>query len=71
MLICNSSKLLEKFILILETKQIFCFLKRKGLGMKNKIFIEECKCEHCRQKIDQINNSILYWDRLILRKKLA
>ena len=38
--------------------------------MKNKTFINECKCVHCQQKIDQINNSILYWDKLILRKKL-
>ena len=39
--------------------------------MKNKTFINECKCIHCKQKIDQINNSKLYWDNLILRKKLA
>ena len=39
--------------------------------MKNKAFINECKCVHCQQKIDQINNSIFYWDKLILRKKSA
>ena len=49
----------------------FGFLKRKGLGMKNKNFINECKCVHCQQKIDQINNSTIYWDKLILRKKLS
>ena len=38
--------------------------------MKNKTSINDCKCIHCQQKIDQINNSILYWDKLVLRKKL-
>ena len=37
--------------------------------MKNKAYVKECKCVHCQQKIDQINNSTLYWDKLILRKK--
>ena len=37
--------------------------------MKNKAYENECKCVHCQQKIDQINNSTLYWDKLILRKK--
>jgi len=41
------------------------------LRMKNKTFINECKCVHCQLKVDQINNSILYWDKLTLRKKLA
>ena len=39
--------------------------------MKNKTFTNECKCGHCQQKIDQINNSTIYWDKLILRKKLS
>ncbi len=38
--------------------------------MKNKAYVNECKCVHCQQKIDQINNSTLYWDKLILRKKI-
>ncbi|ABM70882.1 Conserved hypothetical protein [Prochlorococcus marinus str. AS9601] len=46
-------------------------LRRKGERMKNKAFINECKCVHCQQKIDQINNSMFYWDKLILRKKSA
>ena len=39
--------------------------------MKNKNFINECKRVHCQQKIDQINNSTIYWDKLISRKKLS
>ena len=39
--------------------------------MKNKTLMNECKCEHCQQKINQINNSKFYWDKLILRKMLS
>ena len=56
---------------MLAVKQKIWFLKNKGIIMKNQTFLNECKCLHCQQKIDQINNSILYWDKLILRKKLA
>jgi len=34
--------------------------------MKNKTLLNECKCTHCQQKLDQINNSRLYWSKLIL-----
>ena len=34
--------------------------------MKNKISSKECKCIHCQQKLDQINNSRLFWDRVII-----
>ena len=46
-------------------------LKKKGLGMKNKTFIQECGCIHCQQKLNQINNAKIYWDKLILRKKVG
>ena len=36
--------------------------------MKNKSLLKECKCIHCQQKLDQINSSRLYWDKLILVK---
>ena len=36
--------------------------------MKNKSLLKECKCLHCQQKLDQINNSRLYWGKLILKK---
>ena len=39
--------------------------------MKNRNLLSECKCEHCQQKINQINNSRSYWDKLILSKNLA
>jgi len=39
--------------------------------MKNKNLIEECKCIHCQNKLEQIKSSKLYWDKLILSKNLA
>ena len=36
--------------------------------MTNKSFLKECKCTHCKQKLDQINNSRLYWGNLKLNK---
>ena len=38
--------------------------------MRNKFLSKKCKCVHCQQKLEQINNSILYWDKLILSKNL-
>ena len=38
--------------------------------MKNKTFLKECNCTHCKQKLKQINNSRSYWDKLILSKNL-
>ena len=38
--------------------------------MQNKIVLKECKCLHCQQKLEQINSSRLYWEKLILNKKL-
>ena len=39
--------------------------------MKFKTLLNECKCIHCQQKLEQINNSSLYWNKLILRKNLT
>ena len=39
--------------------------------MKNKTLLKECKCIHCQQKLKQIDSSRLYWNNLILNKKLA
>ena len=39
--------------------------------MKNKTLLKECNCKHCKQKLQQINSSSLYWDKLILSKNLA
>ena len=61
----------KKLVFLLAVKQKIWFLKKKGLGMKNKTFMNECKCVHCQQKINQINNSKLYWDKLFLRKMLS
>ena len=39
--------------------------------MKNKNLLNECKCIHCQQKINQIKNSKSYWDKFILSKNLT
>ena len=36
--------------------------------MRNKIFLIKCNCNHCQQKLEQINNSRAYWGKLILSK---
>ena len=36
--------------------------------MRNKILSIECECNHCQQKLDQINNARSYWEKLILSK---
>ena len=38
--------------------------------MENKIFLKKCKCLHCKQKLEQINSSRSYWEKLILSKNL-
>ena len=38
--------------------------------MKNKNLFQECKCVHCKQKLEQINSSRIYWEKLILSKNL-
>lgn len=39
--------------------------------MNNKTLLKECKCLHCQQKLNQINNSRLYWNKLISNKNLT
>jgi len=39
--------------------------------MKNKSLLKKCNCLHCLQKLEQINNSRIYWDKLILSKSLG
>ncbi len=38
--------------------------------MRNKTLLKECDCIHCKQKLEQINSSRIYWEKLILRKNL-
>ena len=64
-------RMFKKIVFHLQWNKKFGFLKRKGFGMKNKTFIYECNCIHCQQKLNQINNAKLYWEKLILRKKLV
>ena len=39
--------------------------------MKNKTLLNECDCIHCQKKLEQINSSRIYWQKLILSKKLS
>ncbi len=39
--------------------------------MKNKTFLKQCKCSHCQHKLEQINSSRLYWEKLILSKNIG
>ena len=36
--------------------------------MNAKTIERHCKCIHCKQKLDQINSSRAYWDKLITKK---
>ena len=58
-------------LLTLALRQRICLFKKKRKLMKNKTLLKECKCIHCQQKLEQINNSKLYWDKLILSKNLT
>ena len=59
---------MENNLFKLAVKQKICFLKIKSKLMKSKTFLTQCKCIHCQQKLEQINNSRLFWDKLILKK---
>ena len=39
--------------------------------MKNQTLLKGCKCIHCQQKLEQINNSRKYWGKLILSKNIG
>ena len=39
--------------------------------MKSEPLLKGCKCIHCQQKIYQIKSSSLYWEKLILNKKIT
>ncbi len=39
--------------------------------MKNKTFIYECNFIHCQQKLNQINNAKLYWEKINFKKKVG
>ncbi len=39
--------------------------------MKNKTLLKDCKCIHCQNKLEQINSSRSYWEKLISSKNLA
>ena len=61
----------KKNLLILAINQNIWFLREKSKLMNSKPLLKECKCIHCKQKLDQINSSRLYWEKLIVSKNLA
>tara|TARA_B100000161_G_C33178629_1_gene250509 strand:+ start:232 stop:438 length:207 start_codon:yes stop_codon:yes gene_type:complete len=58
----------KNYLLTLALKQKIWFLKKNTELMKNKTLLKDCKCVHCLQKLEQINSSRLYWDKIILSK---
>ena len=34
--------------------------------MTSKTLVKNCKCIHCQQKLEQINQSRLYWENFII-----
>ena len=38
--------------------------------MYSKSVLRDCDCIHCQEKLEQIKRSRVYWDKLILDKKL-
>ncbi len=44
-------------------------LKKHNKFMHSKSLLMDCKCIHCQEKLEQINRSRVYWDKLILDKK--
>ena len=36
--------------------------------MAPKTLVKNCECVHCQKKIEQINRSKVYWDKLIVNK---
>ena len=39
--------------------------------MKFKKALKECKCIHCQEKLEQINRSRLYWDKLAFSRSIT
>ena len=44
-----------------------CFYKKKEI-MASKTLLKNCNCIHCKQKLEQINRSRVYWDKVIINK---
>ena len=39
--------------------------------MKRQNLVGKCGCEHCLRKLTQINQSRIYWDKIIIPEKTA
>ena len=44
-----------------------CFIKKNEV-MLSKTLVRNCNCIHCKQKLEQINRSRVYWDKVIINK---
>ncbi len=36
--------------------------------MVSKLLLKNCNCTHCKEKLEQINRSKVYWDKVIINK---
>ena len=36
--------------------------------MASKVLVKNCDCIHCKQKLEQIKRSRVYWEKLIINK---
>ena len=53
-------------IWLLQSAYIFVLLKKNKV-MASKILEKNCNCVHCKQKLEQINRSKDYWNRVITK----
>ena len=44
-----------------------CLIKKNEV-MASKTLVKNCNCIHCKQKLEQINRSRVFWDKLIVNK---
>ena len=52
---------------LLQLIQISVLFKKNEI-MTSKTLTSNCNCIHCKQKLEQINRSKVYWDKLIINK---
>ena len=54
-------------IFSIAIKLDICFIKKNEV-MTSKALARNCNCIHCKQKLEQISRSKVYWDKLISNK---
>ncbi len=58
---------IHKINLSIEINLDICFIKKNEV-MPSKTLVRNCNCIHCKQKLEQINRSRVYWDKVIINK---